>query len=61
MDDIHFIHLLANPYHIKRDQVIQNDIGNELFSVIRRKYPDYTVNDYYQGDILVKLEKILFT
>jgi len=59
MDDIHFIHLLANPYHIKKNPVIQNNIGNELFSVIRRKYPDYTFKDYYKEDILLKLENIL--
>ena len=59
MDD-QFIHLLANPYHIRKDKVIKNNIGNELFSVIRRKYPNYTVNDYYHKDILLKLENILF-
>ena len=61
MSDSDFIHLLANPYHIRKHKVIKNDRGNEIFSLLRKKYPEYYINEKYQKDILNKIETLLFT
>ena len=58
---MNFIHLLANPYYIKRDKEEQkNNITNEIFCLIKKRFPKYNVNETYKGEILNKLEKILY-
>tara|TARA_B100001094_G_C18176880_1_gene798406 strand:- start:2326 stop:2592 length:267 start_codon:yes stop_codon:yes gene_type:complete len=60
MDEINFIHLLANPYRVKRNEnKFQNNKNNEIFSFIKMKYPQYIVNDIYKDTIIQKLEKTL--
>ena len=60
-DEKNFIHLLANPFHKKKNvNIVTNDIENELYSFITSKFKRYVVSEVYKGDILCKLEKILF-
>ena len=56
-----FIYLLANPNHIKKKQKIQqNSLENEIFSVLKQKLKQYSVNEMFKKEILFKLETILF-
>jgi hypothetical protein len=56
-----FIYLLANPNHIKKKQKIQqNSLENEIFSVLKQKLKQYSVNEMFKKEILLKLETILF-
>ena len=56
-----FIYLLANPNHIKKKKdKQQNNLENEVFSFLKQKLKQYSVNDMFKKEILVKLETILF-
>jgi len=56
-----FIYLLANPNHIKKKQKIQqNSLENEIFSVLKQKLKQYSVNEMFKKEILLKLETIFF-
>ena len=56
-----FIYLLANPNHIKKKKdKQQNNLENEVFSFLKHKLKQYSVNDMFKKEILVKLETILF-
>ena len=58
--DKNLIHMLANPYHIKKeDKYIKGCLQDEFFRVLLRMFPE---NDISKGDYpecLNKIEKVL--
>jgi len=62
MDEIHYIHLLANPQHIRKQTDKQtNNITNEVYSFLKQKFTHYSTNEMYKDEIIEKLENMLET
>ena len=58
-NDENYIYLLANPYHIKKKESINNDtIDNEIISLLQRRFDKYELNEKYKSTILSKIETI---
>jgi hypothetical protein len=59
MDPFDFIHLLANPQHIRKVAKPTNNLTSEVFSFLKQKLRMYSPNEIYQEEIMEKLENIL--
>ena len=59
IDDIHFVHLLANPYRSIKTKPIKNNREEELITLLKKLYPTYVFHERYQGEIWSKIETIL--
>lgn len=51
--------LLANPYHLKKKKSKQNDLNDQIFMLLSKKFPEHDIDKKDYGDILKKIEFIL--
>ena len=58
-DDLIMAHLLANPSHVKRNQLPLMTIEDEIISLLQRKFKNISneKEDYIQ--LIVKIENVL--
>ena len=59
IDDIHFVHLLANPYRLNKINPVKNNREEELVTMLKKMYPEYVFHERYQEEIWNKIETII--
>ena len=60
MDDKDLYHLIVNPYKINRDKIKKvSSIDNSLLSLLKRKYPQYDIEEKDYNIIINHLEEII--
>lgn len=58
--DENLIHMLANPYHIKKeDKYIKECLQDEFFRVLLRMFPELELSKEDYPECLDKIEKVL--
>lgn len=58
--DEQLIHMLANPYHIKKeDKYIKECLQDEFFRVLLRMFPELELSKEDYPECLDKIEKVL--
>lgn len=51
--------LLANPCHLKKKKINNDNLDSQIFSLLGKKYPEYKINEKDYHLILKKIEFIL--
>ena len=58
--DENLIHMLANPYHIKKeDKYIKECLQDEFFRVLLRIFPEFDISKEDYPQCMDKIEKVL--
>ena len=60
MDDKDLYHLIVNPYKINKDKIKKvSSIDNSLLSLLKRKYPQYDIEEKDYNIIINHLEEFI--
>ena len=60
MDDKDLYHLIVNPYKINKDKIKKvSSIDNSLLSLLKRKYPQYDIEEKDYNIIVNHLEEFI--